>query len=64
MNNDYFNISFAEKVAKVKAAPEIAVELLDNQFALIETMKTKIKVQERIIELYETKINEKIREAN
>ena len=48
----------------VKAAPEIAVELLDNQFALIETMKTKIKVQERIIELYETKINEKIREAN
>ena len=58
MNNDFVNRPFEEKVAKVKAAPEVAVELLDNQFLLIETMKTRIKVQERIIELYEKKVKE------
>ena len=58
MNNDFVNRPFEEKVAKVKAAPEIAVKLLDNQFSLIATMKTKIEVQERIIELYEKKLKE------
>ena len=56
--NDFVNRPFEEKVAKVKAAPEIAVKLLDNQFSLIETMKTQIEVQERIIKLYEKKDKE------
>ena len=45
MNEDFRNQTFEEKVAKVKAAPEIAAELLENQFSLMESMKQQIEIQ-------------------
>lgn len=51
-------LTFEEKVMRVKAAPETAVQLLDNQDDLIHTMKIQIMVQERLLKLYQKLVDE------
>lgn len=51
-------LTFEEKVIRVKAAPETAVQLLDNQDDLIHTMKIQIMVQERLLKLYQKLVDE------
>ena len=52
------DLTFEEKVVRVKAAPETAVQLLDNQDDLIHTMKIQIMVQERLLKLYQKLVDD------
>lgn len=58
------DLTYDEKVVRVKASPDIAVQLLNNQDELIKIMKAKIETQNAIIFLQEKLIDALKRKEN
>ena len=58
------DLTYDEKVVRVKTSPDIAVQLLNNQDELIKIMKAKIETQNAIIFLQEKLIDALKRKEN